>query len=56
LAVIEPVDLAGIGKEEHVVLGGGNEQMHHEVFVPGLDARLPLAAPALGPRRLAPCL
>ena len=48
LVALLAVDLAGIGEEQDVVVGGGGEHVHHAVLVPGGDALLAHAALGLG--------
>ena len=48
LVDLEPEDLARVGEEEQVVLGGGDEQLLDEILFLGLHAGLALAAAALG--------
>ena len=48
LVALLAVDLAGIGKEQEIVVGGGGEHIHHGVLVTGGDALLTHAALALG--------
>ena len=47
LVHLEPVDLALVGEDQHVAVGGGDEEALHEVLVPGAGARLALAAAPL---------
>ena len=42
------VDLARVGKEQDIVMGGRGEHIHHRVLLPGGDALLAHAALALG--------
>ena len=48
LIALLPVDLAGVGEEEDVVMGGRGEHRHHLVLLPGGHPLLAHAALALG--------
>ena len=48
LVTLLPVDLAGVGEEEDIVVGGGGEHFGHGVLLPGGDALLAHAALGLG--------
>ena len=48
LVALLAVDLAGIGEEQEIVVGGGGEHIHHGILVTGGDTLLAHAALALG--------
>ena len=44
---LHPVNLSGIGEEQDIIMGGGDEEILHKIFLFDVDAHLPLSAAML---------